>query len=280
MAEAASSIDPDEIARFAAMAAEWWDPRGTFAPLHKFNPVRLDFIREQALARFGRDAGARAPFEGLTLLDIGCGGGLLSEPMRRLGFAVTGVDAGRDTVEIAAAHARAGGLDIDYRCTTAEALTADAARFDMILNMEVVEHVAEPGQYLRDCASLLAPGGLMIVATLNRTLKALALAKIGAEYVLRWLPPGTHDWRKFPKPDEIRAFLAGGELTIDGPFGVAFNPLSGRWSRSTNADVNYMMTVARSTARSPADSAPGGRDRPPRGRPGRSSRPGSAADKA
>jgi 2-polyprenyl-6-hydroxyphenyl methylase/3-demethylubiquinone-9 3-methyltransferase len=246
MSAAASSIDPADVARFSAIAESWWDPNGKFAPLHRFNPIRLDFVREQALARFGRDARARAPFEGLRLLDIGCGGGLLCEPMTRLGFTVSGVDASERNIEVARAHAEAMDLAIDYRCSTAEALLGEAeARFDVILNMEVVEHVAEPGQYLRDCANLLRPGGLMIVATLNRTLKALALAKIGAEYVLRWLPPETHDWRKFLKPDEIRAFLDGQQVAVDGPFGVVFNPLSGRWTRSPDADINYMMTVTR-----------------------------------
>jgi 2-polyprenyl-6-hydroxyphenyl methylase/3-demethylubiquinone-9 3-methyltransferase len=246
MSSPASSIDPADVARFSAIAEAWWDPNGKFAPLHRFNPVRLDFIREQALARFGRDASARRPFEGLTLLDIGCGGGLLCEPMRRLGFAVTGVDASERNVAVASAHAAAMGLDIDYRCSTAEAvLAAGPARFDLVLNMEVVEHVAEPGQYLRDCTRLVAPGGLMIVATLNRTVKALALAKIAAEYVLRWLPPETHDWRKFLKPDEIRGFLDGEPVQVEGPFGVVFNPLSGRWSRAADADINYMMTVVR-----------------------------------
>lgn len=246
MAQAASSIDPADVARFSAIAEGWWNPNGKFAPLHRFNPVRLEFIREQALARFGRDAKSRAPFEALSLLDIGCGGGLLCEPMRRLGFAVTGVDASERNIAVAQAHAEAMGLSIDYRAATAEALLAeDAVRFDLVLNMEVVEHVAEPGQYLRDCARLLKPGGLMIVATLNRTLKALALAKIGAEYVLRWLPPETHDWRKFLKPDEIRGFLDGEPVRVDGPFGVVFQPLTGRWTRSADADINYMMTVVR-----------------------------------
>jgi 2-polyprenyl-6-hydroxyphenyl methylase/3-demethylubiquinone-9 3-methyltransferase len=245
MAKTASSIDPDEIARFSAWAAEWWDPKGKFAPLHKFNPVRLGFIREQALARFGRDPKARRPFEGLRLLDIGCGGGLLAEPMARLGFAVTAVDAAERSVGAARAHADEVGLSIDYRCGAAEDLLAEGAGpFDVVLNMEVIEHVADPGAYLRDTARLLAPGGLMILATLNRTLKSLALAKIGAEYVLRWIPAGTHDWRRFLRPDEVRSFLAGQPYEVGGPFGVAFDPLSGRWSRSDAADVNYLMTVA------------------------------------
>ena len=240
-----SSIDPADVARFSAIASEWWDANGKFGPLHRFNPVRLAFIRETALARFGREAKARAPFAGLRLLDIGCGGGLLCEPMARLGFSVTGIDASAPAIGAAGDHAGAQGLDIDYRIGTAEALlAANETPFDVILNMEVIEHVADTAAFLRDCARLLAPGGVMIVATLNRTLKALALAKFGAEYLLGWIPRGTHDWRKFLSPDELRSFLAGEPFAVDGPFGVAFNPLSGRWSRSSDAQVNYLMTVA------------------------------------
>lgn len=252
-----SSIDPAEVERFSRIAAEWWDPKGKFAPLHRFNPVRLAFIREQALARFGRDGTLRQPFEGLRLLDIGCGGGLLSEPMRRLGFSVTGVDASERNIGTAAAHAAEQGLVIDYRASTAEALLASGeAAFDVVLNMEVIEHVADPGAFLRDTARLLAPGGVMIVATLNRTLKALALAKFGAEYVLRWLPAGTHDWKKFLKPEELRSFLEGQPLEMAGPFGVAYDPLTGRWSRSGDIDVNYMMVVTRAPEGQAAATAP------------------------
>jgi 2-polyprenyl-6-hydroxyphenyl methylase/3-demethylubiquinone-9 3-methyltransferase len=240
------SVDPAEVERFSALAAKWWDARGEFAPLHKFNPVRLGFIRDHALGRFGRDPRARRPFEGLKLLDIGCGGGLLSEPMTRLGFQVTGVDASARNIGTAAAHAAEQGLAIDYRCATAEQLLEESAGpFDVVLNMEVIEHVADPSQYLKTCARLMAPGGLMIVATLNRTPRAYALAIVGAEYVLRWLPRGTHDWSKFLKPEELRSFLDGEPVDVQGPFGVSYNPLADRWSISGDSAVNYMMTVTR-----------------------------------
>jgi len=241
-----SSVDPADVARFSAIAETWWDPRGPFAPLHKFNPVRLGFIRRMALERFGCDAGARRPFEGLRLLDIGCGGGLLSEPMARLGFEVTAIDASEKNIGTASTHAAQQGLEIDFRASTVEQLVAEGAGpFDLVLNMEVVEHVADPKRYLLDSAGLIAPGGLMIVATLNRTLKSLALAKIGAEYVLRWIPAGTHDWRQFLKPDEIRLMLSEAPVAIQGPFGVAYNPMSDRWSETGDADVNYMMVATR-----------------------------------
>ena len=243
-AQSLSSIDPAEVSRFSDLAAEWWDPNGKFAALHRLNPVRLAFIREAALARFGREAKERAPFAGLRLLDIGCGGGLACEPMARLGFSVTGIDAAQQTISIAAAHAAQRGLAIAYRAGAVEALlAAGEAPFDVILNLEVIEHVVDPGAFLRNCARLMAPGGLMVVGTLNRTLNALALAKFGAEYLLRWIPPGTHDWRKFITPDEMRGFLAATPNTVEGPFGIAFNPLAGRWSRSSDAQVNYLMTV-------------------------------------
>lgn len=239
-----ASIDPDEVARFSALADQWWDQTGPFKPLHRFNPVRLGFIRDQAAARFGRDVRGPRPFEGLKLLDIGCGGGLLCEPMARLGFAVTGVDASERNIGAAQAHAEAQGLQIDYRADTAEALLAQGAGpFDLVLNMEVIEHVADPRAFLIDTANLVAPGGMMIVATLNRTLKSLALAKVGAEYVLRWVPAGTHDWSKFLTPDELRGFLEGQPFVVEGPFGVEYQPLQGVWRESPDASINYMMTV-------------------------------------
>lgn len=240
------SVDVSEVERFSRLAADWWNPGGKFAPLHRFNPVRLDFIREQALRRFKRDAAARRPFEGLRLLDIGCGGGLLCEPMARLGFQVTGVDASERNIGAAKAHAASAALPINYLCSTVETLLEEESEpFDLILNMEVIEHVADPSGFLRDSARLIAPEGLMIMATLNRTAKAMALAVIGAEHILRWLPAGTHDWRKFVRPEEIRGWLAGESVEVEGPFGVSFSPLSGRWSRSGDAAVNYMMTVTR-----------------------------------
>lgn len=237
------SVDPEDVTRFSRIAAEWWDPRGKFAPLHRFNPVRLSFIREQALAQFGRDPKAAQPFEGLRLLDIGCGGGLLSEPMRRLGFDVTGVDASERNIGTASAHGAEQGLDIHYRCATAEQLLAEGESFDLVLNMEVVEHTADPKGFLRDTSRMVRPGGMMILATLNRTLKAFALAKVGAEYVLGWLPRGTHDWSRFLKPEEIGAMLADEPVDLRGPFGVSYAPLSDRWSLSADTDVNYLMTV-------------------------------------
>ncbi len=239
------TVDPAEIAKFSAMAAQWWDPAGKFAPLHRFNPVRLAFIRAEAAAHFGRDAVGLRPFEGLTLLDIGCGGGLLSEPMARLGFAVTGADASERNIGTARAHAAQSGLAIDYQATTAEALAAEGRQFDIVLNMEVVEHVADVAVYLKACAALVRPGGVTFVATMNKTLKSLALAKIGAEYVLGWLPRGTHDWNRFLPPTELRAMLEEAGLSICKTQGVSFNPLAWDWHLSSDVDVNYMVVAKR-----------------------------------
>jgi 2-polyprenyl-6-hydroxyphenyl methylase/3-demethylubiquinone-9 3-methyltransferase len=241
----ALSVDPDEVAKFSALAAQWWDPQGKFAPLHRFNPVRLSFIREQAGAHFGRDARALRPFEGLSLLDIGCGGGLLSEPMARLGFTVTGADASPKNIGTASTHAAQNGLDIAYRATTAEALAAEGHQFDVVLNMEVVEHVADVRAYLVACTGLVRPGGLAIVATLNKTLKSLALAKIGAEYVLNWLPHGTHDWNRFIAPADLKKMLEETGLTTLKTQGVSFNPLSWDWRLSDDVDINYMLVAQR-----------------------------------
>jgi len=238
---AAPSIDPAEVAKFSAMAAEWWDPTGKFAPLHKFNPVRLGFIRETAARHFGRQG--LKPFEGLALLDIGCGGGLLSEPMARLGFAVVGADASEKNVKTAMTHAAGAGLPIDYRVATAESLAGEGAAFDVVLNMEVVEHVADLPGYLKACARLVKPGGLMFVATLNKTLKSLALAKFAAEYVLRWLPPGTHDWNRFVEPSRLHAMLRDAGMSVEKTQGVGFDPLNWAWKLSVDTDVNYMVVA-------------------------------------
>ncbi|MBS0274681.1 MAG: bifunctional 2-polyprenyl-6-hydroxyphenol methylase/3-demethylubiquinol 3-O-methyltransferase UbiG [Proteobacteria bacterium] len=244
-AQTARSVDPSEIEKFSRMAAEWWDPTGKFAPLHKFNPVRLKFIRETVAAHVGRDGKSLRPFEGLSLLDIGCGGGLLSEPMSRLGFAVTGVDPSEKNIGTARTHAAQSGASVDYRVSDAEALVPQGLTFDVVLNMEVVEHVADLRGYLESTAALVKPGGLMFVATLNRTLKALALAKVAAEYILRWLPPGTHDWDKFVAPAELRAMLEDSALKILKTQGVAFDALSWDWRLSSDTDVNYMVVAER-----------------------------------
>jgi len=241
----AASVDPTEVAKFSAIAAEWWDPAGKFAPLHKFNPVRLAFIRAEAAAHFGRDTRSLRPFEGLSLLDIGCGGGLLSEPMARLGFAVTGADASDRNIGTARAHAAQSELAIDYRAATAEALVAEGRSFDMVLNMEVVEHVADVSAYLKACTALVKPGGITLVATLNKTLKSLALAKFGAEYVLNWLPRGTHDWNRFISPLELKESLEESGLTILKMQGVSFDPLAWDWKLSADVNVNYMVVARR-----------------------------------
>ncbi len=241
-----STIDAAEIARFSALAAEWWNPHGKFGVLHKFNPVRLKFIRDQSVAHFKCDPKSLTPFTGLRLLDIGCGGGLLSEPMTRMGFDVLGADASEKNIKTASTHAAENDLTIDYRTTTAEDLAAQDERFDVILNMEVIEHVADLNLFLKSCATMLKPGGLMFVATINRTTKAFALAIVGAEYILGWLPRGTHDWNKFIKPTELDTALARAGLNGRSETGVMFNPLTGGWLLSTDTDVNYMLVAEKS----------------------------------
>ncbi|MCP5366886.1 MAG: bifunctional 2-polyprenyl-6-hydroxyphenol methylase/3-demethylubiquinol 3-O-methyltransferase UbiG [Hyphomicrobiales bacterium] len=231
---------PDEVARFTAMADGWWDPAGKFRPLHQLNPPRIAFIRDQVAAHLGRDPLAPRPLGGLSVLDIGCGGGLLCEPMARLGARVTGIDAGDRNIQVAAAHAAQQGLDIDYRHQLPEDLATMGDTHDVVLNMEVIEHVADVDAFMAASAALVRPGGVMVLSTLNRTLKALALAKVGAEYVLRWLPPGTHDWRKFVRPSEMAAALRPHGLEVRALRGLVYNPFEDSWSLSRDLDVNYL----------------------------------------
>lgn len=242
---ASPSVDEREIERFARMAEEWWDPEGKFRPLHQFNPVRLGFIRSVAAEHFGRDSRDLRPFGGISLLDIGCGGGLLSEPMSRLGFQVTGVDASERNIRAALTHAKGQGLAIAYRTATAELLAQEGARFNVILNMEVVEHTADVQQFLSACAELLSPDGLMFVATLNRTLKSLLLAKIAAEYVLRWLPAGTHDWNRLITPAELLRALERAGLDVMRVQGMSFDPIRWEWRLSRDTGVNYAVVATR-----------------------------------
>lgn len=242
----APSIDPDEVGRFQAIAESWWDPKGKFAPLHKFNPVRVGVIRDQLCRHFGLDATSLRPLEGLRILDIGCGGGLISEPVTRLGAQVTAIDAAEGNIKTAMLHAEQQGLQIDYRHGSAESLLQGGmAPFDVVLNLEVVEHVTDPADFIATTGALLRPGGMTLVATLNRTLKSLALAKIGAEYVLRWLPAGTHDWRKFLRPSELTGYLRTAGLDVVDNCGVSYNPLRDSWSVSRDLDVNYMLVAIR-----------------------------------
>ena len=241
-----STVDRGEIARFAALADAWWDLEGKLKPLHRMNPVRLAFLRDRLIRHFGRDAAATRPFAGLGLLDIGCGGGLVAEPMTRLGFAVTGIDAAAETIGTAKAHAEQVGLTIDYRAVPVEALAAEAERFDVVLALEIVEHVADLGAFCAAAASVLKPGGALVAATLNRTAKAYLLAIIGAEYVLQWLPRGTHDWTKFVRPSELAGALRRNALHVAEIAGVTYSPLDGCWSLSRDLEVNYMMLAVKS----------------------------------
>ena len=245
---ARTTIEPGEVERFSRLAGEWWDPHGKMAVLHRFNPVRLAYVRDAACRRFRRDAAQRPCLAGLRILDIGCGGGLLCEPLARLGANVVGADPSPANIEAARLHAGGGGLAIDYRVTTAEALAAAGERFDVVLAMEVVEHVADVGLFVRSCAGMITPGGLMIAATLNRTLKSFAFAIVGAEYVLRWLPRGTHRWDKFVTPDELEAAMTQAGLEVRGETGVIYNPLTDEWRLSSDMDVNYMLAAEKTRA--------------------------------
>ena len=238
-----ATVDEAEVARFSRLAGEWWDPQGKMAVLHRFNPVRLAYIRDAACRRFDRDPRRLGCLAGLRILDIGCGGGILCEPLARLGAAVVGVDPASANVAAARLHAEMSGLAIDYRVGSAEALADAGERVDVVLAMEVVEHVADVSLFVRRCAEMVEPGGLMISATINRTLKSFALAIVGAEYVLRWLPRGTHSWERFVTPNELETALTAAGLRIVGETGVIYHPLSGRWQLSADMDVNYMLAA-------------------------------------
>lgn len=238
-----STIDQDEIDQFARLGAQWWDERGPMAMLHRFNPVRIGYIRDQMAAHFGRDPKKLGCLKDLRILDIGCGGGILSEPLARLGGKVVGADPSEANIEIAQRHAGQSGVMVDYRATTAEALADQGERFDVVLAMEVVEHVADMPLFVKRCGEMVKPGGLMIAATLNRTLKSFALAIVGAEYVLRWLPRGTHHWDKFVTPGELEAAMVKAGLRVVDERGVVYNLFADRWQLSNDMDVNYMLTA-------------------------------------
>ena len=240
-----NSISEDEIARFAAIADDWWDPKGKFRPLHQLNPIRLQFIRDHLATHFGRHPLHDKPLTGLKIIDIGCGGGLLSEPLCRMGADVTGIDAGSEAISVATHHAHQMGLSINYHNRAPESLADEKGHYDVAVNMEVVEHVANLGTFLSASSSLVRPGGAMVLSTINRSLKSLVLAKIGAEYILRWLPAGTHDWRKFRRPSEIANYIRPHGFGVRVLKGMHYNPVQDIWDLSNDLDVNYLMFATR-----------------------------------
>jgi 2-polyprenyl-6-hydroxyphenyl methylase/3-demethylubiquinone-9 3-methyltransferase len=246
MAQPSSTLDRDEVARFARLGGDWWDANGPFKPLHRLNPVRLTYIRDRLCAKFGRDAKAAQSLAGLSVADIGCGGGLVCEPLARLGAHVTGIDPGEEAIAAAKAHAEAGGIDLGYEVATAEDLVARGRSFDAVLLLEVVEHVPDVPAFLTAVAPLVKPDGLMILSTLNRTLKSYALAIVGAEYILRWIPIGTHQWDRFVTPEELRSALRGAGMTLTDTTGLVYDPFADEWRLSSDTDVNYFATAGRS----------------------------------
>jgi 2-polyprenyl-6-hydroxyphenyl methylase / 3-demethylubiquinone-9 3-methyltransferase len=241
----AATLDPAEVARFRQLASDWWDPKGRMRPLHEIAPTRLGFIRAEACQHFGRDGKSLRALDGISVLDIGCAVGLVAEPMARMGGRVTGIDPGLELIAAAKTHAAASGLAIDYRNTRTEDLAAAHETFDLVLCLEVVEHVPDVGAFLATCTDLVAPGGLLIVSTINRTLKSFALAIVGAEYVLRWLPRGTHDWQRFVTPDELSGHLDRRGFKVTSERGMIFNPLGAGWMLAGDTDVNYFVAAQR-----------------------------------
>ncbi len=239
------SVDSEEVARFAATAEEWWNLRGPYGPLHRLNPTRLTYIRDRLCDHYGRDPKNLRSLKGLTILDVGCGGGILSEPLVRLGSKVTGIEPAEESIEIAKAHAEVSGLKIDYRPTTAEDVLAAGETFDVVIASEVIEHVAKPANFVRTLSGLARPGGLVLFSTLNRTLKSYALAIVGAEYILRWVPPKTHDWQKFVTPGELRRFVRSAGLNVSDISGMIYDPFRGEWRLGQDTDVNYWMTATK-----------------------------------
>jgi 2-polyprenyl-6-hydroxyphenyl methylase/3-demethylubiquinone-9 3-methyltransferase len=240
-----ATVDPREIEQFSRIAKTWWDPHGPMATLHKFNPVRLAYIRDRAAAHFGKDPKSAQSLKGLRILDIGCGGGLLSEPLARMGAEVVGADPSERNIAVASDHAASTGVAVDYRATTAEDLEQAGEKFDIVLAMEVVEHVTDVPLFVKTCAAMVKPDGLLFAATINRTMKSFALAIVGAEYVLRWLPRGTHQWDKFVTPNELEIALEAAGLRVRHETGVIYNLLGDRWQISNDTDVNYMVVASR-----------------------------------
>ena len=240
-----NTVDSAEIVRFSALADAWWDPEGDFSPLHRFNPVRLAYIRNRVCEHFDHDKCSLKPLEGLTVLDVGCGGGLVTEPIARMGAIAAAIDASERNISVASLHAEQGGLAIDYRVAAVETLAAEKKQFDIVLALEIIEHVADVDLFMASCVTLTKTGGLLIVATLNRTAKAYALAIVGAEYVLRWMPRGTHQWKKFVKPSELALLLTGNDAEIVDMTGVTYNLLKDDWRLSKDVTVNYMLCATK-----------------------------------